>query len=173
MGRVSDRWKCRKSRLTCNCFSTALATSSEEHSTKPKPIDKGLPSGPFLTATFTLRMLPPALEMVFSKCLRRPASPANTQNITPLAQPTKQPSESCMYPLTQCPYQCSKAFVCGSCTDLSRGRYQAVDVGCPRPVDNAVNLQSRAVSWQSRLLQLNRSICCAAPQSHHQCYYTC
>ena len=66
---------------TCNCLKTALATSSEEHSTKPKPMERGLPSGPFLMATLTLRMLPPALETALSKCLRRPASPAATAHV--------------------------------------------------------------------------------------------
>mmetsp|Transcript_29099 Transcript_29099/g.86171 ORF Transcript_29099/g.86171 Transcript_29099/m.86171 type:complete len:273 (-) Transcript_29099:142-960(-) len=65
---------CLSSMEPCSALMTALATSSLSTSTKPKPIDRGWPSGPFLRATRALRSVPPAAETVRSKCFCRSAS---------------------------------------------------------------------------------------------------
>ena len=54
--------------LTCILEMPSLATSSLEHSTKPKPAESGFPSGPLRFATRALRMLPPAALTAASKC---------------------------------------------------------------------------------------------------------
>ena len=54
--------------LTCSFLMTAAATDSEEHSTKPKPMDRGFPSAPFLVATLALRSCPPTAATALSKC---------------------------------------------------------------------------------------------------------
>ena len=54
--------------LTCILEMPSLATSSLEHSTKPKPAESGFLSGPLRFATRALRMLPPAALTAASKC---------------------------------------------------------------------------------------------------------